>query len=106
MDRKISESRAKLDDVAQRALFLAPLPDASDLESLLMERKVVSTRTYEDEAMIARFVRSNGTEVVCYSVQGLTIDEAEMIAAQCEMLGEWNVDCFSQAVHIALDPDI
>ncbi|HEX3397993.1 MAG TPA: hypothetical protein VHS76_14925 [Steroidobacteraceae bacterium] len=106
MDRKISESHARLDDAAQRALFLAPLPDAGDLESLLMERKAVSTRTYEDEAMIARFVRSNGKEVVCFAVQGVTIDEAEMIAAQCELLaGEWDADQFSQAVHTALDPD-
>ena len=29
----------------------------------------------------------------------------EMIAAQCELLEDWNVDSFSRAVHIALDPD-
>ncbi len=106
MDRIISESHAKLNDEAQLALFLAPLPDADNLESLLMQRKVVSTRDYEDDAMIARFVRSNGTAVVCYAVQGITIDEAEMIAAQCELLGDWNIDSFAQAVHIALDAEI
>lgn len=106
MDCIISESHAKLNDEAQRALFLATLPDADDLESLLMQRKVVSTRDYEDDAMIARFVRSNGTDVVCYAVRGVTIDEAEMIAAQCELLSDWNIDTFTQAVHTALDAEI
>jgi hypothetical protein len=56
--------------------------------------------------MIARFVRSNGDTVACYAVEAVTIDEAEMIAAQCELLDEWNTENFSNAVHVALDPDL
>ena len=106
MDRKIIESHAILADQAQMGVFLAPIPNADSLEALLMERRVVSTRTYEDDAMIARFVRSNGTTVACYTVEDVTIDEAEMIAAQCELLDDWNVENFSRAVHAALDPDL
>jgi hypothetical protein len=105
-DRRITESRAKFDDPAQMAVFLASIPDADGLAALLMERRVVSTRTFDDHAMIARFVRSNGATVACYTVQSVTIDEAEMIAAQCELLDDWNVESFSRAVHIALDPDL
>jgi hypothetical protein len=103
MDRKITESQAKFADAAQMAVFLAAIPDAEDLAALLMERKAVSTRTFDDDAMIARFVRSNGATVACYTVQDVTIDEAEMIAAQCELLDEWNLESFSGAVHLALD---
>jgi hypothetical protein len=106
MDRKIIESHAKIDDGAQMRVFLAPIPNADSLQALLMERQVVSTRTYDDDAMIARFVRSNGTTVACYTVQDVTIDEAEMIAAQCELLDDWTVENFSSAVHAALDPDL
>ena len=56
--------------------------------------------------MTARFVRSNGTTVACYTVEDLTIDEAEMIAAQCELLDDWNVESFTHAAHVALDPDL
>jgi hypothetical protein len=56
--------------------------------------------------MIARFVRSDGTSVACYTVEAVTIDEAEMIAAQCELLDDWNIESFSRAVHVALDPDL
>jgi hypothetical protein len=105
-DRKITESHASFDDAAQMAAFLASIPDADDLAHLLMGRKVVSTRTFDDDAMIARFVRSNGARVACYTVEAVTIDEAEMIAAQCELLDEWNAENFSNAVHVALDPDL
>jgi hypothetical protein len=106
MERKIIESHATIADKAQMGVFLASIPNADSLEALLMERRVVSTRTYEDHAMIARFVRSNGTTVACYTVADVTIDEAEMIAAQCELLDDWNVESFSRAVHAALDSDI
>jgi hypothetical protein len=39
-------------------------------------------------------------------VEDVTIDEGEMIAAQCELLDDWSVASFSQAVHTALDADI
>ena len=76
------------------------------LEKLLLERRVVSTRTYDDDAMIARFVRSDGMTVACYAVEDVTIDESEMIAALCELLSDWNVESFSLAVRIALDPEL
>jgi hypothetical protein len=104
-DRKITESHAKFADTAQMAAFLASIPDADGLQALLMNRRIVSTRTFDDDAMIARFVRSDGTSVACYTVEAVTIDEAEMIAAQCELLDDWSLESFSRAVDLALDPD-
>ena len=104
MNHKIAASQAKLNDAAQMALFLEGMPNSSDLSTLLMQRKVVSTRDYEDDEMTALFVRSDGNTVVCYRVEGVTIDESEMIAAQCELLDVWNPENFARAVHIALDP--
>lgn len=105
MDQRINEAHARLDDAAEMAAFLAAIPNADKLEALLKQRRVVSTRAYDDETMVARFVRSNGTTVACYTVAEVTIDEGEMIAAQCELLSEWNVENFAQAVHLALDTD-
>jgi hypothetical protein len=105
-DHEIIATNARLDDAVQMGFFLAPIPNAGSLEALLMERKVVSTRTYDDDEMLARFVRSDGKMVACYTVKEVTIDEAEMIAAQCELLDLWNLESFSRAVHIALDPEI
>lgn len=104
-DRRITESHAIFADAAAMAAFLASIPDADGLEALLMKRKIVSTRTFDDDAMIARFVRSDGTSVACYSVEAVTIDEAEMIAAQCELLDDWTLESFSRAVRVALDPE-
>lgn len=106
MDRRILASKAKIDDAPQMARFLQRIPNAGDLEALLQERGAVSTRDYEDGEMTAFFVRSDGTTVACYTVEDVTIDESEMIAAQCELLDVWNLESFSLAVHIALDPGI
>ncbi|HEX3948453.1 MAG TPA: hypothetical protein VHW95_01235 [Steroidobacteraceae bacterium] len=106
MGRNITVSEAKIDDVSQMRLFLRSIPNPDGLESLLLERKVVSTRSYDDDAMTARFVRSDGATVVCYTVEQVTIDEGEMIAAQCELLDHWSPENFSSSVHIALDPEI
>jgi hypothetical protein len=103
---EINETHARLDDAAQMAAFLAPIPNSVQLGLLLQEKKIVSTRAYEDEAMVARFVRCNGEIVACYTVREVTIDESEMIAAQCELLHDWNIETFSGAVHLALDPDM
>ena len=102
---EITETHARLDDAGQMAAFLAPIPNSDKLALLLNEKKVVSTRAYEDEAMAARFVRCNGETVACYTVREVTIDESEMIAAQCELLDDWNAESFTRAVHLALDPD-
>jgi hypothetical protein len=105
MQRIILESHAKLDEASSLATFLAPIPNAEGLKILLVERRPLSTRTYDDEGMVARFVRSDGTTVACYAVQDVTIDEAEMIAAQCELVENWNADRFAAAVHRALDTE-
>jgi hypothetical protein len=105
-DLNISEARARLHDPGQMAAFLQPIPNADRLEDLLMERNAVSTRAYDDAAMVARFVRSNGDTVACYTVENVTIDESEMIAAQCELLKDWNLESFTRAVHVALDPTL
>ena len=105
MDLRINEAHARIDNAQEMADFLAPIPNADKLAALLEERRVISTRAYDDEAMVARFVRSNGQIVACYTVADVTIDEGEMIAAQCELLDDWNIESFAHAVHLALDVD-
>jgi hypothetical protein len=104
MQRIITESHAQLEDAGSMTAFLAPMPNSDGLRALLMQRRSVTTRTYDDDAMLARFVRSDGNTVACYAVQEVTIDEAEMIAAQCELLADWDFERFAAAVHVALDP--
>ena len=105
-DRRITESHAKFDDAAQMATFLASIPDADGLAALLMERRVVSTRTFDDDAPTVRLCEATVQRSRRHTVEAVTIDEAEMIAAQCELLDDWNVESFSNAVHMALDPEL
>lgn len=84
------------------ARFLAPIPDGDRLAEVLADRKPISTRAYEDEAQIARFVESDGSQVMCFAVTGITIDQAEMIEAAWEGISALDEDAFLAAVEKAL----
>jgi hypothetical protein len=85
------------------AAFLSPIPNGEQLAKVLEGGKPVSTRAYEDEARIARFVESDGTVVMCFAVDNLTIDQAEMIEEEWEGLCALDESLFREAVHQALD---
>jgi hypothetical protein len=97
---------ARLDDEPNMANFLSSIPNGGQLAKVLDVRNPVSTRAYEDEAETARFVESDGITVMCFTVTGITIDEAEMIEAEWE--GECALDekAFSEAVERALHQSI
>ena len=73
MDRIIVTTTARLDDETEMAEFLSRIPDGDQLAKVLERREPVSTRAYEDNARIARFVESDGNVVMCFSVSDLTM---------------------------------
>ena len=80
----ITSSHAHLDNQAEMAQFLAPIPNAAELAKVLAAREPITTRAFEDEVFTARFVASDGSVVHCHTIPDITIDQAEMIAVACE----------------------
>jgi hypothetical protein len=103
MDQTILTTSARLDDDAGMLKFLSPIPNGDQLATLFEHRKPVSTRAYDDESFTARFVLSDGITAMCFTVPNVTIDQAEMIAAQCEGRHAWGSDAFEEAVAVALE---
>jgi hypothetical protein len=86
------------------AKFLMGIPNGEELAKVLQDRESVSSRAYDDETWTARFVASDGQEVKCFTVTDITIDQAEMIAANCtDILGCDEVE-FREAVARSLGP--
>src|SRR5271166_269243 len=102
MTTRIMTTTARLDDGAAMARFLAPIPNADRLAEVLAVRKPISTRAYEDEAQVARFVECDGSKVMCFTVTGITIDQAEMIEAAWEGVCALDEDAFRATVEKAL----
>jgi|SRR5271166_684210 len=98
MSTRIITTTARLDDRAEMARFLAPIPNAERLAGILADRKPISTRAYEDEAQTARFVESDGNIVLCFTVTEITIDQAEMIEAAWEGICALDEKAFLQTV--------
>ena len=87
------------------AQFLAPIPNGDQLADVLATSGAVSTRAYDDDTRTARFVSSDGVVVMCFTVTDITIDQAEMIATECDALLNWSDDTFQKAVARALGAD-
>ncbi len=99
----IVTTTARLDDEAEMAKFLSPIPNGEQLAEVLKGTKPVSTRAYEDEAWTARFVESDGKIVMCFTVSNITIDQAEMIEAAWEGIGMLDETEFRKTVEQVLD---
>ena len=102
MASKIFTTSAHLDSCAEMQAFLSTIPDGEMLVKVLGVGKPVSTRAYEDEARTARFVESDGSMVMCFTVPDITIDQAEMIEAEWESQCGLDEAAFQQAVARAL----
>ena len=101
----ITTTMAHLDDDADMAKFLAPIPNGGELAKVLQDRTPVSTRAYEDETRTARFVESDGNLVACFAVSDITIDEAEMIQAAWEGSCSLDEAAFQMIVEQVIVPD-
>ena len=77
----VTATMAHLDDDADLAKFLWPIPNGGELAKVLTAGNRTSTRAYEDASRTARFVESDGNLVACFTVFDITIDQAEMIEA-------------------------
>jgi hypothetical protein len=108
MTFEIKTSNARLDDAAALASFLAPIPNADGLVQLLKTGEPVITRAFDDESFTARFVASDGTTARCYTVAGISIDQAELIARACEDIDQYSEQAFRDSVEQALHdcPDL
>jgi len=90
----IVTTTARLTDPAELASFLAAIPNGANLAAVLAADKPISTRAYEDQSQTARFVESDGTRVMCFSIAAVTIDQAEMIESVWERVCGLNEEDF------------
>lgn len=108
MSTRLVTTTARLDDEAETARFFAPIPNADRLAAVLADREPVSTRAYEDETQTARFVESDGDNIMCFTLSEITIDQAELIEAAWEGICALDANAFQKTVEqilgISLQP--
>jgi hypothetical protein len=95
---KLHIATARLSDSKALADFLAAIPNNDGLAELLAGRTPQNTRAFDDDNLVARFVISDGTDVTCFTVVDITIDQAELITLACEESDAWDEAAFQQAV--------
>ena len=102
MANNIAMTSARLADPDAMGVFLSAIPNAEPLGRLLANGKALSTRAYDDDTQTARFVFCDATTVRCFTVTDITIDQAEMIAAACELVDTGDAQQVRDAVDTAL----
>jgi hypothetical protein len=99
---RILSALARLNDAAAVNRLLAPMRNSATLKRKLRPGFCGHKYAYDLNTRIARFLLTNGEIVVCYSVTGVSLEEAKTIAIACEHLGEWSMRTFQAAVIGAL----
>jgi len=99
---KIVLTKLRLDDTAAVKSLLLPIQNNGDLVKLLSKRHSGFSYAYEEESRIGRFIASNGTTVMSFSVTGITRQEAASIAGECERIAVWDMYEIRKAADRAL----
>lgn len=99
---KIVLTKVRLDDSAAVKSLLLPIQNDGDLVKLLSQRQSGFSYAYEEESRIGRFIASNGTTVMSFSVAGITPQEAASIAGECERIAVWGMYEIRKAADRAL----
>ncbi|MGP8229152.1 MAG: hypothetical protein ACLQUM_07315 [Steroidobacteraceae bacterium] len=73
-----------------------------DLAKLLKERQSGFSYAYEEESRAGRYIASNGTTVMIFSIACLTSRQAASIAGECERIAVWNMYEIRKAADRAL----
>jgi hypothetical protein len=95
---KLHTATVRLDDRKALSDFLASVPNSDGLAQLLASRTPQNTRAFDDDNQVARFVISDGSLVTCFTVDDITIDQAELITLACEEADAWDEASFQQAL--------
>jgi hypothetical protein len=103
MGDQIKTTTARIDEPKALAAFLASMPNSAELGNLIRTKEPLNTRAYDDENETARFVISDGIDATCFTVIGITIDQAEMITVECEKSDAWSDNAFREAAAHVLE---
>lgn len=102
MTTTILAAGARLDDPTAMDALIAPIPNGEQLRQILLTRTPTRRRAYHKETRTARWVVSDGEQVVCFTVTDLTFEQAVAIGVECYAITVWDVPEFHAAASRAL----
>jgi hypothetical protein len=91
-------ANARRDDSEAMAKLLSPLRDGGAVARSLESEQSGYAFGYDPQARVARFIVSDGTLASCFSVVGVSRDEAASISKACETKTDWSFNSFQATV--------
>jgi len=99
---RIFHAACRIKDKRALAAFVAPIPEGADVATKLRRGFSGLLTRYRDERRAAYYVVSDGKVAMCWTVTGISSDEAAAILSECDSITEWGDVPFNEAVERAL----
>jgi hypothetical protein len=99
---KIVMTKARLDDAEAVKSLLLPDQEYINPTTMFNEHHSGFSYVYEEDSCVGRYIASNGVIVMSFSVTGVTRQEAESIAYECERIAVWDMYEIRKAADRAL----
>ena len=102
MTIKMTCAAARLNDSAALDALTSQIPSGEELRHHLRPGYEGSAQRYTAETRSLVTVAADGEIAACYTVSGVSVQEAATITAECEDIDEWSIESFRAAVERAL----
>jgi hypothetical protein len=102
----ILRSQAQLTDTDALDRLVAPLSNGQRLRTQLRPGYAGVTHDYNYDTRAGHYIGADGELVVCYTVTGVTLQQAAEIAGELTDLTTWDGGAFEAAVERALGAQI
>jgi hypothetical protein len=103
---KILFATARINDAAAIKVLLTPMRDRAALKRKLRPGFRGHKYAYDEWAHTARYLLTDGEIVCCYSVTGISLEQAATIATACDQISEWSTRTFQAAVERVLGEEL
>jgi hypothetical protein len=99
---KIVDAMARLDDAAAMIALLAPMRAGTRLQEKLRLGFRGHQYFYDRRSRTARYLHTDGTTVVCFSIARVSLSQASAVAMRCDLMSDWSTVAFRAAVQRAI----
>ena len=101
---RIYTAAADVSDSAAMNELIAAIPNGEELRHILGGAQSGRARAYHRETRTGRYVSTDGKHAECYTVTGITLQQAADIATECDGIERWGRAAFSAAAERVLGP--
>ena len=93
-DIKLFVAYARLNDAVALDTMIGPIHNGEQLRAILKPGWTGRTQGYHQETQAARYIVCDGEIAMCCTLNGVSLEQAAEVAAECDDIKEWSASAF------------